>query len=369
MTLPKDGHRRRGSASTKAYASDAQDLIGFAAQAQLALLVYAGGTVRHASPTATRMLAVKGRSLAGKTLASLLPDLGVSPNHKVHTAPSAGTAPVEIEAIRLDGKRLRVEVQTGTIPWDGARASFALLTDVSARKEQELNRLHAETKYRDLVESAPHAIAVVRGGSILMANLAFAKLFGFDAAGGVPRGLGFSSLLAAGERGRFRRLPGREAKGEYTLAQSEFEALRQDGTPIRIELSAARIQWEGHAADAYTAMDVTHRHRVEADLREGQRQLRSIIDALPQMVTVKDRKLRVRFLNAATLQFYGLPSGELIGRSLDELPKIRRNRDPALARSEQIALRRKAPVALEAVRLVRHDGDRRWYRTVKVPLL
>src|SRR5204863_1020488 len=65
--------------------------------------------------------------------------------------------------------------------------------------------------------------------------------------------------------------------------------------------------------------DITERRRAEDALRDSERQLQLITDALPVCISYVDRDVRYRFVSAAYEQWFGRSKQQLVGRKVEEI--------------------------------------------------
>ncbi len=115
-----------------------------------------------------------------------------------------------------------------------------------------------------------------------------------------------------------------------------------------------------------TVIDVTERNRAEDKIRQSERELRQIVDVIPQQVFVFDSDWRPLFANRRELEYTGLTpqeahSGDAVARTLhpEDLSKLEGLRESARADG--------APFELEA-RIRRKDGQYRWFLIRDNPL-
>ena len=106
------------------------------------------------------------------------------------------------------------------------------------------------------------------------------------------------------------------------LLLHELRIVRPDGAHRRI-LMQGRTQFAGDPPRATRmvglATDVTERRGQEEALRRSERELRSLADNTPDVVTRFDRDLRHVFINAAVTKATGRRPEELVGRRTDEV--------------------------------------------------
>src|SRR5712672_2697131 len=161
-------------------------------------------------------------------------------------------------------------------------------------------------------------------------------------------------------------LPRVVAKGQELLSSGEpgeVEARlrRHDGTfrwflirvePLRDE-TGKLLRWYG------TSTDIEALKQTEEKLRDEERELRRITDAIPQTIVVQDPSGAPVYANQATLDYTGLTAEDVISPGFrerifhpDDLERLRDFRRLALARG--------LPFEIEQ-RALRKDGQYRWF--------
>jgi rsbT co-antagonist protein RsbR len=145
--------------------------------------------------------------------------------------------------------------------------SRAVVTDVSEQMRISRALQENEERYRGLVELAPDAVAVHRGGRLLYINQAGVRMLGArDAAQLIGREL--VELYPPEQRAASReRILRAEARG--AVASNEETLSRLDGQTIVIEMVGASVVYEGAQALQILFRDVTERRRAEEAARRS----------------------------------------------------------------------------------------------------
>ena len=154
----------------------------------------------------------------------------------------------------------------------------------------------------------------------------------------------WSELLASGESGEMEaRL--RRYDGEYRWFLIRVEPLRDE--------TGRLLRWYG------TSTDIEGLKQTEEKLREEERELRRITDAIPQAIVVQDPSGASMYANQAALDYTGLTAEDVISPGFrerifhpDDLERLRDFRRLALARG--------LPFEIEQ-RALRKDGQYRWF--------
>jgi formate hydrogenlyase transcriptional activator len=154
----------------------------------------------------------------------------------------------------------------------------------------------------------------------------------------------WSELLASGESGEIEaRL--RRYDGAYRWFLIRVEPLRDE--------TGRLLRWYG------TSTDIEGLKQTEEKLREEERELRQITDAIPQAIVVQDPSGTPIYANQATLEYTGLTAEDVISPGFRE--RIFHPDDLARLRDfRRLALARGLPFEIEQ-RALRKDGQYRWF--------
>lgn len=199
-------------------------------------------------------------------------------------------------------------------------------------KEEALRR--SEAQLRDFVENAPLGLhRVGPDGTILWANREELDMLGYTQSEYVGRQIHefhvdrhvIDDILA--RLSRYERLHNYEAR------------LRaKDGSIRHVLISSNVYAPEGKFVHTRCfTRDITERRQSEEALRQNEKQLRLITDALPVLVSFVDRERRYQFVSAAYERWFGQAGRSLVGKHMEEVlgpqsyASIQRHVDQALS--------------------------------------
>jgi PAS domain S-box-containing protein len=202
---------------------------------------------------------------------------------------------------------------------------FAEGQDVTERVAAE-ERLRAEAAERDAILSqlAEGVIVTDTDGCIAFVNIAAERLHGVKLLGVKPDGYAetYRLLTEDGHPHPAATLPlARAVLDGETVEDARWRIRRPDGSEV-LAVGSARplLGPDGERRGAVlTLRDDTARAEADARLRESERELRLVTDALPVLVSYIDANERYRLVNAAYERWFSVSRDAVIGRSIREL--------------------------------------------------
>jgi len=239
-----------------------------------------------------------------------------------------------------------------------------------ARHAFEVQLMESEKRIRELTDALPEFVYETDAtGAFSFVSASCLEMFGYTKEE-FEAGLTVFDVIVTDDRDRGQKTF-RRRMDATELGWVEYTGLRKDGSTIPISVSARPIHHDGVAIGTRgIAADNTQRKRSEERLRDSERRIREITDALPVVVYETDATGRMTFVNATAFDLLGYAKEEVeAGRSIFQLiaPADRRRAHAVfrrrmggedVGRVEYSGLRKDGstfPVSIRAV-LMRRDG-------------
>ncbi|MGB5542597.1 MAG: PAS domain S-box protein [Gammaproteobacteria bacterium] len=237
-------------------------------------------------------------------------------------------------------------------------AGLVLRTQAEARA--------GEARTRALIESAPDAMVIVdKTGTIVMVNDQAEKTFGYPAA--AMTGKSVDMLVPPAVRGHhpglvdsfFANPVRREMLGGNSLM-----AAHADGRLFPIEVGLSPLETAEGMLVSSVIRDITERRKAEDELAQQRILLASTIEAIPDIIFVKDSDGRYLQCNPACARFMGRDPADIIGATDEDLLGAEIAQEFRL-RDQQVVDAGKRVTNEEWVTYP--DGSERLLETTKVP--
>jgi diguanylate cyclase (GGDEF)-like protein/PAS domain S-box-containing protein len=208
------------------------------------------------------------------------------------------------------------------VPSEGASAPLAatanrLLEHIAVRDLQLQER---ERTFTGLLGSVHEAVAIYRG-TLVFANARFSALLGVrNPADLIGRHLNelvspeYGDLL----RDHLRRLSINEPAPE----RLEIEIQPSAGQTARVELSVARLDYQGEQALLLTLVEMSPRALLVPTTQRTRSSAWEALDSMGDAIVTTDANERIDYLNFAAEQLLGIRAGDAMGRKMADLVQL-----------------------------------------------
>ncbi len=269
----------------------------------------------------------------------------------------------EVRLKRKDGSSYDAVLTIAKLEIGGKQRLQAIVEDISQRRAAEDALRKSEALYRELFNSAVEGMfRTTPEGRFVSANPALVRMLGYESESellslSVPelyvdpelRVHNMESILETGELRDFE-IHLKRRDGETLIAVENSRAIRDARGQI--------ILYEG------TLTDITERKRMEQALRVSEGELRSLFDAVPDLVLVLDKDGRYLRMAPGHHDMLVAPPEELLGRTLHEV--FSQPKADEFVGYIRAALRTQRPVHFEYALLI--GSEIKWFSGAAAPL-
>jgi PAS domain S-box-containing protein len=228
----------------------------------------------------------------------------------------------EKEYIRKDGSIFPVELRTVVMRNEEGQIfeMWAVVRDISARKQAERDLRESETRSRELLENSLQAVMVFQDMHIVYANQAAVLGSGFTEA--ELQSFTSADILRrvhAQDRHRFLEILHRHMDFTSPSGQYSLRMLHKDGTILWVEARLTGTQFQGRSAFLVTMIDVSEIKKSDETLRENTRIMRTILNASESLVFLLDPQAGLISANDKFINRMGLNPDDLAGMFIYKL--------------------------------------------------
>jgi len=231
------------------------------------------------------------------------------------------------------GRRPADEVRKHVLDAAGEPAYFiAVKQDRTLRRRADDALRHSEARYRLLAENISDVIGFYDlNMNTIYVSPSVHRLQGYTPDEVIARPM--MDHLAAGSRELAVRVLQEEleiersGRGDRARSRTvELEVLCKDGRTVWTESRITAVRSQAGALTGFIALsrDITERRRVEAELRDTTRTLRTIIDASVLPIVALDLDRRVMLWSNAATRLFGWSADEVLGQTLSMVPDDKR---------------------------------------------
>lgn len=231
--------------------------------------------------------------------------------------------------------------------------------DITEHRRAEEALRESEENFRALAENAHDGILIAAGaGRYVYANARASEITGYSTEE-LCR-IGLSELAHPEELERLTANYVARLSGAAPQAHYETRIVRKDGTPIPVEVTAARTIWRREPADIVFVRDISLRKAALEALGESEARYRELVESLDEVVFASDSEGLLTYISPSAVPLAGYAVEEILGQPFtrfvhpEDIPE-QRGRLARLQAGEALD-----PTEL---RIVCKSGEARWVRS------
>jgi diguanylate cyclase (GGDEF)-like protein/PAS domain S-box-containing protein len=228
----------------------------------------------------------------------------------------------ETQRLRKDGTLVDVSISVAPIRGDDGKVvgTIGVLADVTARKEAEDALRSSENRIQSLLWHSSDLVVVWNTyGVITYASPSVTRFTGYHVGDAI--GQRQARLVHPEDEARVVRAL-EEVRAGPPGASGWFEArfLRHDGEWRWLEAVVGNLIDDPDVGGLLiNARDVTERREAVARVQQSEDELRSVLEASPDLIARFDREFRHLYVNPAVEQVTGFKRSELVGKTMPDL--------------------------------------------------
>jgi PAS domain S-box-containing protein len=204
-------------------------------------------------------------------------------------------------------------VQDSFVPANIDHPESSRVKRAGERSSKKVPRSVSESakRFQTLVQLSSDGVLLIEGGVVAQANTKLLELLGFEPA----EVIGCKIADLAG----FRELSSRlDAAGRTGETFFEATVSGKDGRPVQLSIRAQTVPDATATLVAVITEKGNGSHASEPCRSRGER-FRSIFEAAPDLIFIKDKELRMVEVNPAGARILGLPASEIIGKKAEDI--------------------------------------------------
>ncbi|MFV1993041.1 MAG: PAS domain S-box protein, partial [Acidiferrobacterales bacterium] len=245
---------------------------------------------------------------------------------RYRTGSGASTEPYEVRYRRKDGSVFLSETQGTQVKDVNGKiiGFFALLQDITERKQAEQVLRDKEARIRMVIESALDAIIVVDGNSVISEwNPEAENIFGWKSSEVIGRTLMETIIPKRYQQAHLQGVKKLMATGEGPIVnrRTELTALNREGKEFPIELTVSPLQTGDTWTFSAFARDLTEHKQAETELAQSEASFRALAEESPSMIFINSGG-HIVYANKACEQQLGYKKEEFYAEDFDFLKLV-----------------------------------------------
>lgn len=243
---------------------------------------------------------------------------------------------------------------------------IGICIDITERKRVEDALRQSENKFRQLFDNSPIGKTITNICGDMQANLAFSEMLGYSQDEFLN--IKWQDITHPDDIELSKKNIDSVVSGTKDYARFTKRYIHKNGDIIWADVSTKLIRDNnGKPIHFITAViDITERKRAEKSLQESEHRLRSLINALPDLIWLKDTNGVYLGCNARFEKFFGAKEKDIIGKT--DYDFMSKDLADFFRSNDKKAMDKRGPNINEEEICFADDGHREILETVKTPL-
>ena len=230
---------------------------------------------------------------------------------------------LELQFKCKDGHQIWVAMEGQLIRERGIPVGFQLISsDITERKQATEALLESEERSRSIVENSLDGIMILDDAyRLIYVNDELCRISGYSRDEII--GQDFRKFLDEESKKLVADRYIRRQRGEEVPPRYEFNFVRKDGEKRRVEISSSVIKDSaGKVKTVAQILDITGRRQAEEALQAEKNKLQSIIDAMEDALSIRDKDYNLIYQNEPVRRIFGDHLGEKCYRAYEGRDKV-----------------------------------------------
>lgn len=266
---------------------------------------------------ALEILGYTAEELSSINAASYYADPSLRKKMKDALYKTGETPPTEVELVKPDGSHYFVIMTSVLLDFGGKKAHLTYQYDITEHRKLEKQIEAERARYLDALESIEGGVALFDADDkFVLCNSTYRQTFK-EAEKYLTPGQPYEKILRA-YAAKGLNTEARENPKKYIRERLARHKKLEPSTVQMVKTGKWFLLREYRTSDGGTLItrtDVTERMEAENALRESEQRLRTIIDTVPAMISVRDENSRYLMTNRFHQEFTGAAEKEIAGKT------------------------------------------------------
>ncbi len=192
-------------------------------------------------------------------------------------------------------------------------AGIEIVRDITESERLRRELTESEKKFRDLAEESLVGVYLIQDGLFRYVNPKLAEIFGYSVDELIDK-KGPLELTHPDDHDIVIDYLNKRLSGEIKSVHYTFRGLRKDKSIIHVEVYGSGTIYNGKPAVVGTLIDITDRIIKEENLKRLSLEFQTLLDTIPDNITLQSRDLRVLWANRGAAKGIGKEVNDLIDR-------------------------------------------------------